>query len=101
MTVPPSTADRSLCSVERKCSSAGRACGADDRACQSLAISDGLEITCERVAAETRQVAYVYCPPAGQQRDSSVVWILMLVAISVAAVGAVVSWLIVRRSLRG
>ena len=85
----------SLCTIERKCSSVGRLCGVDDRACQSEAIGSGLEITCERV--EPR--AYVYCPPGGQQRDSSVVWILLLVAICVAAMGGFVSWRVLRGQL--
>lgn len=85
-----------LCSVERKCSSTGAACGVDDRACQSDAISKGLEITCER--GEPHE--YVYCPPGGQQRDSGYVWILLLVAIGVAAVGGVVAVLIFRRATR-
>lgn len=87
--------DIPLCSVERKCSSTGRACSSDDRACQSRAIGDGLEITCER--SEVHE--YVYCPPGGQQRDSGIVWILMVVAIAVAAIGAIVSWLVLRRRL--
>ncbi|MBX3228516.1 MAG: hypothetical protein KIT84_07680 [Labilithrix sp.] len=90
----------SPCSVERKCSSAGRACAADDRGCQGLAIGDGLEITCERAATESEPVTYVYCPPGGQQRDSSAVWILLFVAVGVAAIGAVVSALVIRRNLR-
>jgi hypothetical protein len=85
-----------LCSVERKCSSTGAACGVDDRACQSDAISKGLEITCERAEPP----GYVYCPPGGQQRDSGFVWILLLVAIGVAAVGGVVAVLIFRRATR-
>lgn len=85
-----------LCSVERKCSSAGLACGVDDRACQSEAISKGLEITCER----TEPRGYVYCPPGGQQRDSGFVWILLLVAIGVAAVGGIVAVMIFRRATR-
>lgn len=83
-----------LCTVERKCSSEGRVCGIDDRACQSEAVARGLEVTCERL--EPR--GYVYCPPGGQQRDSSIVWILLLVAIAVAAVGGIASVLIFRRT---
>lgn len=85
-----------LCTVERKCSAAGRACGVDDRGCQSNAIQDSLEITCERMEPHE----YVYCPPGGQQRDSGFVWILLLVAIGVAAFGGVVAVLIFRRATR-
>ena len=84
-----------LCIVERKCSSAGVACGVDDRSCQSDAIQKGLEITCER----TEPHGYVYCPPGGQQRDSGFVWILLLIAIGVAAAGGVVAVLILRRAV--
>ncbi len=88
-------ADPSPCTVERKCSSTGRACAVEDRACQSEAVASGLEVTCERV--EPR--GYVYCPPGGQQRDSSAVWILLAFAMAVAVVGSVVSWLLIRKRL--
>lgn len=84
-----------LCTVERACSSNGLACGVDDRACQSEAIQQGLEVACERV--EPR--GYVYCPPGGQQRDSGFVWILLLIAIGVAAVGGIVAVVIFRRAV--
>lgn len=85
-----------LCSVERKCSATGKACGVDDRACQSDAIAQGLEITCEHADPH----GYVYCPPGGEQRDSGYVWILLLVAIGVAIVGGIASLLIFRRATR-
>jgi hypothetical protein len=84
------------CSVERKCSSTGRACLVDDRACQNAAIAEGLEVTCERV--EPR--GWIYCPPGGQQRDSGVVWILLAVALAVAAIGGVISFRVFRRRLK-
>jgi hypothetical protein len=90
-------ADPSPCTVERKCSSAGKACTIEDRACQNEAIASGLEVTCERV--EPR--GYVYCPPGAEQRDSSVVWILLAVAIAVAAIGSVLSWVLIRKRLAG
>lgn len=83
------------CSVQRKCSSTGVACNPDDRTCQTDAIGRGLEVTCERV--EPR--AYVYCPPGAEQRDSSIVWILLLVAVGVAVVGGVLSFLAFRKRL--
>jgi hypothetical protein len=87
--------DTSPCTVERKCSSTGKACGVEDRACQSEAIRQGLEVTCERV--EPR--GYVYCPPGAQQRDSGFVWIFLLVAITVAVVGALASFFLLRKRL--
>jgi hypothetical protein len=87
------TAETSPCTVERKCSSTGKTCAVLDRTCQSEAIASGLEVTCERV--EPR--GYVYCPPGGQQRDSSVVWILLVFAIAVAVVGSVLFYLQIRK----
>ena len=79
--------DTSPCTVERKCSSTGKTCSVDDRACQSAAIASGLEVTCEKLVAADGSVAlersYVCCPPAGEQRDSSVVWILLAFAVGV------------------
>jgi hypothetical protein len=87
------TVDSSPCTVERKCSSNGKACAVEDRACQSEAIAQGLEVTCERV--EPR--GYVYCPPGAEQRDSGVVWILLAVAVAVAAAGTVLSYFLLRK----
>jgi hypothetical protein len=89
------TSSPSICSVERKCSSTGKACAVDDRACQSDAIGRSLEITCERSDPPT----YVYCPPGGEQRDSNVVWILLVVAVAIAAVGGVLSYFVFRKRL--
>jgi hypothetical protein len=88
-------ADPSPCTVERKCSSTGKLCSAEDRACQSEAVASGLEVTCERV--EPR--GYVYCPPGGEQRDSGIVWLLLAVALAIAAVGGVVSFIVLRKRL--
>ncbi|MDF2697682.1 MAG: hypothetical protein K0S65_6065 [Labilithrix sp.] len=85
--------DSSPCTVERKCSSTGKVCTVDDRACQNEAVAKGLEVTCERV--EPR--GYVYCPPGAEQRDSGVVWILLGFAIAVAAIGSVLSYLLIRK----
>lgn len=81
------------CSVERKCSSTGRLCAADDRACQSAAVADQLEIICER----GDPAVYVYCPPGAEQRDGPVVWILLGVAVLIAAFGGIGAWLVFRR----
>jgi hypothetical protein len=86
-------ADPSPCTVERKCSSTGMLCSVEDRACQSDAVAKGLEVTCERV--EPR--GFVYCPPGAEQRDSGVVWILLAFAIAVAAIGSLLSYLIIRK----
>lgn len=93
MTVGPG--ENALCTVERKCSSTGRACGVDDRDCQAAAIANGLEVICER--PEPR--GYVYCPPGGEQRDSSAVWVLLAFAIAVAVVGSIVSFVLIRKRL--
>ncbi|HVH41683.1 MAG TPA: hypothetical protein VM925_05050 [Labilithrix sp.] len=85
--------DPAPCTVERKCSSAGKACDAEDRGCQSDAIARGLEITCER--AEPR--SYVYCPPGAEPRDSSVVWILLAVALAIAAFGSIGAYFLFRK----
>ena len=88
-------ADPSPCTVEKKCSSTGKACAVDDRACQSDAVANGLEITCEHV--EPR--GFVYCPPGGEQRDSSVVWILLAIALGIAALGGVLSFFLLRKRI--
>ncbi|MBN9167344.1 MAG: hypothetical protein BGO98_03635 [Myxococcales bacterium 68-20] len=81
------------CTVQQRCSSTGRQCGTDDRACQSEAVANGLEVMCERV--EPR--AYVYCPPGAEQRDSGVVWILLAVAVGIAAFGAIAAYFMLFR----
>ncbi len=88
-----------LCSVERKCTGHGMTCAAVDRACAEKARSDGLEVTCERTETEGMTV-FVYCPPGGDTRDSSVVWILLVVAIGVAVVGGMLAFVISRRRVR-
>ena len=88
-------ADPSPCTVERKCSSTGKACAVDDRVCQSEAVASGLEVTCERI--EPR--GYVYCPPGAEQRDSGVVWILLAVALVIAAFGGVLAFVLLRKRI--
>jgi hypothetical protein len=87
-------ADLTPCTIERRCSSSGKLCGAEDRACQSDATSRGLEITCERADPP----AYLYCPPGAEQRDASVVWILLLVAFAIAIVGGAIAYFVFRKS---
>jgi len=86
------------CTVERKCSSTGKLCSSEDRACQSQATASGLEITCEQQHVEPRN--YVYCPPGAEQRDSSVVWILLVVAVLVAMIGGALSFVVLRKRLK-
>lgn len=84
----------STCSVRDKCGPTGKECRADDRECQSAAVKDGLEILCEDRDAQT----YVYCPAGTQARDSSVVWILLVVAVAIAVVGAGILALALRKA---
>lgn len=83
------------CSVRDRCGPTGKACGAEDRACQSEAAAGGLEILCED--RSTEPATYVYCPTGTEARDSGVVWILLVVAFLVAAVGGAVLALALRR----
>lgn len=71
------------CTVRERCGPTGKECRAGDRECQGAAVKDGLEILCEDRERET----YVYCPAGTQQRDSSIVWLLLVVAVAIAAVG--------------
>lgn len=86
---------RAACTIRDRCGPTGRECRSDDRACQSLAVQDGLEILCE--STETEPSTYVYCPAGTQARDSNVVWILLVVAFLIAAVGGAVFALVVRK----
>ena len=72
-----------VCSVRDKCGPTGKECRADDRECQNGAVKNGLEILCEDRDTQT----YVYCPPGTRQRDSSIVWLLLVVAVAIAAIG--------------
>ena len=87
--------DRGPCTLERRCSSAGALCSEDDRSCQNDATGHGLEIVCETAAPRS----YVYCPPGAQQRDSPVVWVLLLVALIVAVIGGALAIIVFRRRL--
>jgi hypothetical protein len=82
------------CSVKDKCGPTGKECRADDRECQNAAVKDGLEILCE----DREAAIYVYCPAGTQARDSSVVWILLVVAILIAVVGVGILALAMRRA---
>jgi hypothetical protein len=86
------------CTVERKCSSTGKMCFAEDRACKDDAVAKGLEIICERKNSLEAPDSYVYCPPGAEQRDSNIVWILLVVAVVVAAAGGLVAFLVFRKS---
>ena len=82
------------CSVKDKCGPTGKECRADDRECQSAAVKDGLEIFCE----DRDTQSYVYCPVGTQARDSSVVWILLVVAVLIAIVGGGILAIAMRRA---
>ena len=71
------------CSVRDKCGPTGKECRSDDRECQSAAVQDGLEIVCDEDGL------YVYCPAGTQQRDSTIVWVLLGVAVLIAIAGGV------------
>jgi hypothetical protein len=83
------------CHVRDRCGPSGKECRADDRACQSAAISEGLEILCERT--EDDAAVYAYCPRGIESRDSGVVWLLLLVAVAIAVVGGGVFLRIMRK----
>lgn len=83
------------CTIKDRCGPSGKECRADDRACQGDAVQQGLEILCE--SKEADPPTYVYCPTGTQARDSSVVWILLVVAFLIAAVGGTVFALVIRK----
>lgn len=66
----------------------GKECKADDRTCQSAAVHEGLEVSCER----SEDQMFVYCPPGAQQRDSGVVWVLLAFAVVIAVGGSFAFW---------
>jgi hypothetical protein len=82
------------CSVREKCGPTGKECRADDRDCQNAAVKEGLEILCEDREAQL----YVYCPSGTEQRDSSIVWLLLVVAVLIAAIGGGVVAIAMRKA---
>ena len=82
------------CSVKDRCGPTGKECRADDRECQNAAIRDGLEILCEDKGTQS----YVYCPAGTEQRDSNVVWLLLVVAVLIATAGGAVLALAMKRA---
>lgn len=98
---PPTTVETSAnpsdpCTVLRACSAIGVDCRSTDRSCQDDAVSRGLEVVCERPEVETRH--FVYCPPGGASRDSKYVWVLLVVAMSIAAGGSIIAWALLKKS---
>ncbi len=83
------------CSIQDRCGPTGKECRADDRACQNDAVQQGLEILCE--SRESEPSIYVYCPAGTQARDSNVVWLLLVVAFLIAAVGGAILALALRK----
>jgi hypothetical protein len=83
------------CSVALQCSSEGIACRSSDRACQDRARAHNLEVTCD--VPGDGETVFVYCPKLTNQRDSSAVWLLFVVAVAVALIGSAVLWLAMRK----
>jgi hypothetical protein len=83
------------CSVNRNCSSTGVVCLPDDRACADRARSSNLEVKCEQQCDSG--VRFVYCPPDTGRSDSKYVWVFLAFAIGLAAVGAPLAWLVLRK----
>jgi len=83
------------CSVVLKCSSEGMECASTDRACQDKAIAKNLEVTCD--VPREGQTIFVYCPPVTGQHDSSIVWILLVIAFGVATIGSTIVFLALKK----
>jgi hypothetical protein len=83
------------CSVNRNCSSTGIVCLPDDRACADRARSSNLEVKCEQRCDSG--VRFVYCPPDTGRSDSKYVWVFLAFAVGLAAVGAPLAWLVLRK----
>jgi hypothetical protein len=83
------------CSVTLKCSAGGLECKTSDRACQERAREKALEVACDRPG--DGETVFVYCPPLTQQRDSSAVWVLLVVAIAIAVIGSAIAWFALRK----
>jgi hypothetical protein len=83
------------CSVNRNCSSTGIVCVPDDRDCADRARSNNLEVKCEQQCDSG--VRFVYCPPDTGRSDSKYVWVFLAFAVGLAAVGAPLAWLVLRK----
>jgi hypothetical protein len=83
------------CSVLRNCSSTGVACEPSDRACTEAARSRDLEVKCEQQCSDGPRL--VYCPPDTGRSDSKIVWILLSVAVLLAASGITAAWVVFRK----
>ncbi len=83
------------CSVMRSCSSTGVACGPGDRGCAERARAQSLEVKCEQQC--TSGARLIYCPPDTGRSDSKIVWILLSLAVVLAAVGSAVAWVALRK----
>lgn len=87
---------KGTCSIQDRCGPSGKECASDDRVCQDEAVRDGLEILCE--STDTTPSHYVYCPRGTEARDSSVVWLLLVVAVLIATVGGGVFYVVLKRA---
>jgi hypothetical protein len=83
------------CSIIRNCSSTGIACEPDNRECTERARAQGLEVKCEQHC--THSTKLVYCPLDTGRSDSKVVWLLLGLAVLLAAGGSSVAWVVLRK----
>ncbi|MDB4937624.1 MAG: hypothetical protein JWP87_4596 [Labilithrix sp.] len=83
------------CSVMRNCSSTGVACEPADRACAEEARSRDLEVKCEQQCERGKRL--VYCPLDAGRSDSKIVWILLSLAVVLAAAGSTVALIVLRK----
>jgi hypothetical protein len=67
-----------------------------DRKCESDAQSRGLEVVCDVEVGPT-ETRLVYCPPVTDQRDSSIVWVLLGAATVLAVAGSSVAYVALRK----
>ncbi|AKU96380.1 hypothetical protein AKJ09_03044 [Labilithrix luteola] len=84
------------CSVVRKCSSTGLDCASTDRSCMDDAVTRGLQVVCER-PDEVSTKRFVYCPEGQGGRDSRYVWVLLVMALSLAFGGSAIAYAVLKK----
>jgi hypothetical protein len=84
------------CSVVRKCSATGLDCASADRACQNEAVSRGLQVVCEKPDPETTK-RFIYCTPGEVAQDSRFVWVLLVMAVSLALGGSALAYAVLKK----
>lgn len=98
-TAVPAAAHDSIdepCSVIRKCSSTGLDCASTDRSCMDQAVTRGLQVVCERPDEEATK-RFVYCPEGQTGQDSRYVWLLLVMALSLALGGSALAYAILKK----